>query len=244
LAGHLDRPFFCSGGLIPRFQRGRLQVSAGFSLRVRSFAAGRVTAAFAGFFFVALPASRFFFRASVMAKSSGPSNVGLLLGSDMLPVIPGLRYLPDYLDFETHARLWVAADLQPWRRAQERGIQIYGYSYHHTHGGGIYRMGDLPPWALDVATRLWRDGLMPDTIVSISLGSSCVMQFTESNSGREEQLLLEPRSALVLSGEARSHWRHAIPARLSDVWMNHESARTRRVSLTFRKMLKASASPE
>jgi alkylated DNA repair dioxygenase AlkB len=189
----------------------------------------------------------------------------------MLPVIPGLRYLPDYLDFETHARLWVAADLQPWRRAQERGIQIYGYSYHHTHGGGIYRIGDLPPWALDVATRLWRDGLMPDvpdqmvandyepgpgifahvdqavlgaTIVSISLGSSCVMQFTESNSGREEQLLLEPRSALVLSGEARSHWKHAIPARLSDVWMNHESARTRRVSLTFRKMLKASASPE
>jgi alkylated DNA repair dioxygenase AlkB len=56
--------------------------------------------------------------------------------------------------------------------------------------------------------------------------------------------LLEPRSALVLSGEARSHWKHAIPARLSDVWMNHESARTRRVSLTFRKMLKASASPE
>jgi len=101
-----------------------------------------------------------------------------------------------------------------------------------------------PPWALDVATRLWRDGLMPDTIVSISLGSSCVMQFTESNSGREEQLLLEPRSALVLSGEARNHWKHAIPARLSDVWMNRELTRSRRVSLTFRTMLKAAASPE
>jgi alkylated DNA repair dioxygenase AlkB len=86
--------------------------------------------------------------------------------------------------------------------------------------------------------------VLGDTIVSISLGSSCVMQFTESNSGREEQLLLEPRSALVLSGEARNHWKHAIPARLSDVWMNRELTRSRRVSLTFRTMLKASASPE
>jgi alkylated DNA repair dioxygenase AlkB len=183
----------------------------------------------------------------------------------MPPLVPGLRYVHDYLDPETHERLWTAADSQPWVRAQERGVQIYGYSYHHTHGGGIYRIGDLPPWALDVATRLWRDGLMPavpdqmvansyepgagifahvdlavlgDTIVSISLGSTCVLQFTESTSGREERLLLEPRSALVLSGEARSKWTHAIPARSFDMWMNSELPRARRISLTFRTVQK------
>ena len=52
-----------------------------------------------------------------------------------------------------------------------------------------------------------------DAIAAISLGSTCVMQFAEKTSGREEALLVEPGSALVLSGEARRQWTHAIHAR-------------------------------
>ena len=184
---------------------------------------------------------------------------------DAAPV-PGLRYLPDYLDRDIQTRVLAAADSQPWQQSGGRSVQIYGYSYHHLKGG-IYRLGDLPAWALDVAARIQRDGLMPhladqmivnayqagagisahidlsafdDAIVAISLGSTCVMQFAEKASGREEELLIEPGSALVLSGEVRSRWTHAIPARTSDLWHNRELVRRRRVSLTFRRMLHTS----
>jgi len=184
---------------------------------------------------------------------------------DAAPV-PGLRYLPDYLDRDIQTRVLAAADSQPWQQSGGRSVQIYGYSYHHLKGG-IYRLGDLPAWALDVAARIQRDGLMPhladqmivnayqagagisahidlsafdDAIVAISLGSTCVMQFAEKASGREEELLVEPGSALVLSGDARSQWTHAIPARTSDLWHNRELVRRRRVSLTFRRMLHTS----
>ncbi len=184
---------------------------------------------------------------------------------DAAPV-PGLRYLPDYLDRDTQTRVMAEADSQPWQHSGGRSVQIYGYSYHHLKGG-IYRLGDLPAWALDVAARIQRDGLMPhladqmivnayeagagisahvdlsafdDAVVAISLGSACVMQFAEKASGREEELLVEPGSALVLSGDARSRWTHAIPARTSDLWHNRELVRGRRVSLTFRRMLHTS----
>jgi alkylated DNA repair dioxygenase AlkB len=177
--------------------------------------------------------------------------------------IPGLRYVPGFLDPDAQARLLAATDAGAWQRSGGRAVQIYGYTYHHTKGG-IYRIGDLPSWVDDLATRLVRDGLMPnqpdqmiandytpgsgifphvdleafaDTIVSISLGSACVMEFTDTDSNRLEQLLLDPGSALVLSGDARYRWKHGIPARATDVWMGRDLPRGRRVSLTFRKML-------
>jgi alkylated DNA repair dioxygenase AlkB len=176
-------------------------------------------------------------------------------------MIPGLRYVPGYLDAAAHDLLLVAVDAGEWRPFGERRGQIYGYSYHHTKGGA-YRTEDLPPWAQELAERLQRDGLMPeasdqmivneyaagqgirphvdaplftDTIVSISLGSTCMMEFTTEAGAREAQFL-EPMSALVIAGEARSGWRHAIPAREQDVWAGRVVPRARRVSLTFRKM--------
>jgi alkylated DNA repair dioxygenase AlkB len=180
--------------------------------------------------------------------------------------VQGLRYVAGYLDNVAQTRLLTDVDSQPWQHAGGRAVQIYGYSYHHLKGG-IYRLGDLPAWALEVAARLQQDGLMPcladqmivnayepgagisahidlsafdDAIVAIGLGSTCVMQFADKTSGRHEELLVEPGSALVLSGEARSQWTHAIPARTSDLWHNRELVRGRRVSLTFRRMLHTS----
>jgi alkylated DNA repair dioxygenase AlkB len=159
-------------------------------------------------------------------------------------------------------------DAGPWKAFGERRAQIYGYSYDYRKGGA-YRLGDLPPWAQDVALRLQRDGLIAevpdqlianeyapgqgipahvdaelftDTIISISLGSTCVMEFADS-SGRTEQQLLEPMSALIIAGESRSSWKHSIPGRTTDVWMGRELPRTRRVSLTFRKMLPLAQRP-
>lgn len=178
----------------------------------------------------------------------------------MVPSIPGLRYVPEYLDSETHDRLLAAVDLQPWLTSADHGVQIYGYNYNHTKRAAI-RIGDLPAWAADLGGRLCRDGLLPrmpdqmvandyrpgsgifahvdqavlgDVVASVSLGSTCVMRFSHGVSGQVEELLLEPRSVLVLSGEARWAWQHAIPARAVDTWQNEEWPRSRRVSLTFR----------
>ena len=180
-----------------------------------------------------------------------------------VPAIPGLCYVPGYLDSHWHDALLASVDAEPWRAFGERRAQIHGYSYDYRQGG-VYRIGDLPAWALDVGARLDRDGLTPhmadqlianeyqpgqgipahvdapvftDTIVALSLGSTCVMEFTNAESGGKEQLLLEPMSALVVAGEARSLWQHSIPARAADPWMGGELPRARRVSLTFRRML-------
>jgi len=56
-------------------------------------------------------------------------------------------------------------------------------------------------------------------------------------------LFLEPRSALVIAGEARHAWKHAIPGRTVDEWQGREWPRQRRVSLTFRKVLPVEQRP-
>jgi alkylated DNA repair dioxygenase AlkB len=179
--------------------------------------------------------------------------------------LPGLRYIPAYLSPAAHDALLAAVDGQPWQQPTYIGrrVQVYGYNYTHTRGG-MHRIGDLPPWVSDLIAALVRDGLMPlvpdqmivneyepgagiqahvdanafhDTIVSISLGSACVMEFIRGPAGPSEAVFLEPGSALVLAGEARQKWMHAIPARATDVWQGVERPRGRRVSLTFRTML-------
>ena len=75
-------------------------------------------------------------------------------------------------------------------------------------------------------------------IVSVSLGSVVVMDFSLPASAgapaKTVNLVLPRRSAIVLSGEARSRWRHAIAARYHDVYSGMRHERTTRVSLTFR----------
>jgi alkylated DNA repair dioxygenase AlkB len=177
--------------------------------------------------------------------------------------VSGLRYVPDYLESDTHDRLLAEVDAQPWHAVGDaRRIQFYGHWYNHARGG-VYRVGEVPSWASELASRLVQDGLMPyladqliaseyqpgqgiqphvdapvfaDVIAGISLGSTCVMEFTHAGQ-RNEQILLEPGSALVLSDQARDRWQHSIPARADDFWMDRTFQRSRRVSLTFRKML-------
>jgi len=174
--------------------------------------------------------------------------------------IHGLRYLADYVDQSTHDRLLDAVDRQPWQRSVDHRVQVYGYHYSRRLREA-FRIGDLPAWAIGLAGRLHDEGYIGqvpnqlvandyepgagifahidqaafgDVVVSISLGSSCVMRFTESESGAADDMFLEPKSALVLAGEARWRWTHEIPGRLTDTWRGRDHPRSRRVSLTFR----------
>jgi alkylated DNA repair dioxygenase AlkB len=125
-------------------------------------------------------------------------------------------------------------------------VQHYGYRYDYKSQSIDHSMliGELPDWAKDVAGQLVDRGLfpaMPDQVIvneyepgqgikdhtdcepcftnkiaSLSLGSKCVMHFTEKDSKRVVPVPLEPRSLVVLTGRARYEWTHGIPPRKSD----------------------------
>jgi alkylated DNA repair dioxygenase AlkB len=182
------------------------------------------------------------------------------MADDIALPVPGLRYLPDYLDGAAHDGLLATVDSLEWHQTGDgRRLQFYGYWYHHTKG--MYRVGDLPGWASSLASRLHRDGLttevadqvivndyMPgqgirphtdlevfaEEIVSVTLCSPCVMDFIHADDG-QRSLFLHAGSALVMSGAARHEWQHAIAARRMDEWQGRRIERSRRVSLTFRK---------
>ena len=70
-------------------------------------------------------------------------------------MIPGLRYVSDYLDEAAHDTVLAAADVGPWVELGHRRTQIWGYSYD-SRKGGPYRVGDLPAWARELGVRLQR----------------------------------------------------------------------------------------
>jgi alkylated DNA repair dioxygenase AlkB len=80
----------------------------------------------------------------------------------------------------------------------------------------------------DGATIGWhRDAPQFGVVIGVSLLSACRMRFQRGR-GAERQtraVTLEPRSAYVLTGEARQHWQHSIPA-----------LRAPRYSVTFRTL--------
>jgi alkylated DNA repair dioxygenase AlkB len=174
-----------------------------------------------------------------------------------LPPIPGLVYLPDYVtaDEETQLARWI--DAEPWDTTWERRRQLYGATY----GPGEGTERPIPSWGRDLADRMYREGLserpfdqmlvneyepgqgialhhdhkpFDRTVVSLSLLSSIVMDFRKSAAGERVALLLERRSLLVLSDDARYLWQHGIARRKNDRWQGIIIPRCRRLSVTFR----------
>jgi alkylated DNA repair dioxygenase AlkB len=183
------------------------------------------------------------------------------------PAIAGLSYIPNYIDESTEAALLEIIDRQPWMNDLKRRVQHYGwrYDYRARNVTSDLRIGALPDWLQHYAVRLHEAGLFADTpdqviineyepgqgisahidcvpcfadtIASLSIGSPCVMDFTHSKTTEKSSLLLEPRSLLVLTDDARYIWQHAIAGRKTDRYNGHIIQRTRRISLTFRKVI-------
>jgi alkylated DNA repair dioxygenase AlkB len=170
--------------------------------------------------------------------------------------IPGLSYLANYIDAVEESRLVSAIDKEAWNTTWKRRRQPYGESY-----GKVAARSPIPAWAHGLRDRLFAEGIggrpfdqmlvneyLPGqgiamhrdyspfdrTVVSFSLLSSCTMEFRHVESGERESMLLEPRSLLVLSDEARYEWQHGIAARKSDRWHGTVIPRGRRLSVTFR----------
>jgi alkylated DNA repair dioxygenase AlkB len=174
-----------------------------------------------------------------------------------LPRIPGLSYLRDYISKEHEMELTAAIDAEPWDTTWKRRRQSYGWSY----GRGGETVRPIPSWGQALAERMHLDGIVDRpfnqmlineylpaqgislhcdyepfdrTVVSLSLLSPCVMDFRCAKDERREAILLQPRSLLVLSDEARYQWQHGIAGRKKDRWQGNVILRGRRLSVTFR----------
>jgi len=183
-----------------------------------------------------------------------------------LAVVKGLKYVTEFLSNVEHDRIWTEIYSEPWLGDLKRRVQHYGWKYDYKVRSIDYSMylGKLPPWAKIIANRLFETGYMSDiadqlivneykpgqgisphvdcepcfgnTIVSISMGSSLVMDLVNLKSKQKIEILLEPNSLIVISDEARYKWTHGIAARKTDVLNNQRIDRRLRISLTFRKV--------
>ena len=192
----------------------------------------------------------------------------LTTNKEVVDGIRGLQYVPDYINAVQHDWLLGRIDNQQWLGDLKRRVQHYGfkYDYRARKVNLELRIGALPEWLQKLSRKLHRDGHMPETadqvivneyepgqgisshidcepcfkntIVSLSLGSGCVMNFTNKFDRKHIiPIWLAPRSIVVLRDEARYEWLHGIAARKWDVWGNQRYERARRVSLTFRKVI-------
>ncbi len=84
-----------------------------------------------------------------------------------------------------------------------------------------------------IAPHIDRDCFGP-VVATVSLGSAVNMDFCRDSTGDEYVQRLEPRSLVLLHGDARCKWRHGIAKRLSDTCNGQRTERRRRVSITFR----------
>ena len=179
--------------------------------------------------------------------------------------LPGLAYLQDSITPEHHDQLIAIIDQQPWPTDLRRRVQHYGYRYDYKSRSvdASQFLGPLPTWSIPFLKQIQKDGLieqLPDqliineyepgqgisahidcrpcfgeTILSLTLGSSCMMEFTRAE--EKVALLLQPRSLLIMQGEARHLWKHGIPARKTDTYAGLSLERKRRISLTFRQVV-------
>ena len=187
---------------------------------------------------------------------------------EAIATISGLQYVENYIDERQHDWALARIDERQWLDDLKRRVQHYGfkYDYRARKVNHDMRIGELPEWLNRFSHKLYKDEHMPevadqvivneylpgqgisshidcepcfkDTIISLSLGSGCVMNFTNKFDKKKKiPVWLEPRSLVVLSGEARDKWLHGIPARKSDEWDGQRHNRERRVSLTFRKVI-------
>lgn len=176
--------------------------------------------------------------------------------------IPGLIYLPGFLSEEEQRRVLDQIDGELWSTELSRRVQHYGWRYDYK-ARRIDRemfLGELPPWAKQLALRLQGEGLLPwlaDQVIvneyvnsqgiarhvdledafdvavaTISLVESWVMRFQHKFSKQKKDQMLERGSVAVMTGPARYDWTHEIPQRKRE----GSRERQRRVSITFRKV--------
>jgi alkylated DNA repair dioxygenase AlkB len=184
-------------------------------------------------------------------------------------VVDGVDYVGGFLSASDCDAICEALDAVAWDTTLKRRVQHFGYRYDYrarTVPADAW-LGPLPDWLQRLAQWMVEYGhfdALPDqvianeylpgqgisahvdcepcfgeTIASLSLLSTCEMVFRRAVTGERRSLMLAPGSLLVLKGEARYDWTHEIPARSADDVDGEKRPRGRRMSLTFRNVIRS-----
>lgn len=185
-----------------------------------------------------------------------------------IPNIDKVMYISDFINEEDEIAILGHIDSQPWITELDRRVQHYGFRYDYKKSNLDRNLNvpkipiwlshtvrelieecslDQPPNQLIINEYLPGQGISEhidapdifgDTIIMVSLGSSCIMDFSleEDGKNRKEAIFLERRSLLMIQKEARYNWKHSIAKRKTDIWEKFPYKRDRRVSLTFRNV--------
>ena len=180
-------------------------------------------------------------------------------------MINGLNSETNWINSELESELTALIDQSLWDTGLKRRVQHYGYRYDYQSRGidSAEPTTSLPPMVKELAGQIARQAgverdfnqvivneyqpgqgiashvdsfAFGDCIASLSLLSACIMRFDHLKTGEKQELVLQPRSLLILQGEARRDWKHGIAARKSDVIDGAKKLRSRRLSLTFRQV--------
>jgi alkylated DNA repair dioxygenase AlkB len=182
-------------------------------------------------------------------------------------MIDGMKYIANFLNEEEEKELLWQIETEKWQNDLKRQVQHFGYKYDYSKKlvDKSMKIENIPAWSLSIIEKMRQDGVcnvdfdqliinkylpgegiskhidcvhcFEDTIISISLGSNCIMSFENSNTCEKVNKYLERRSLLLLTGDARYIWTHSIPARKKDLYNGNLINRDTRISLTFRKVI-------
>lgn len=179
-------------------------------------------------------------------------------------MIDGLIYIPEFISRDTETSLITDIDKSAWNTDISRRRQQYGVEYDirskDINKKGLIKIPPIPEWLCPVISKIIEGGFMNtveqaiineykpgqgiaahtdspvfgDVVASISLLSDIVMKFENDNKVIEK--VLERRSLLLLSGNARHTWKHSIEKKYKDKIDNINKIRARRVSITLRSL--------
>lgn len=181
--------------------------------------------------------------------------------------IPDLIYFPEFITEEQESNLIETIESQEWLNDLKRRVQHYGFKYDYTARNidNSMKIGDIPSWLEEYSNLLFQKKLLPkiadqviineyqpgqgisshidcipcfeESIACISLGSKVCMEFIHSKTNEIHNIILNPRSVFILTGDARYIWKHGIRSRKTDMIDGVKISRNRRMSITFRNVI-------
>ena len=184
-----------------------------------------------------------------------------------MPSPKGLKYYPNVLTEESEKILVEWIDHQKWNESLSRRTQHYGYEYNYRSRTAAKPTRAIEGPLYDLATSLQESEIMTPTqciineytqnqnisahidalifgpvVVSVSLLAPTLMLFT--NGTEKFEIVLEPRSMVILTEDARYKWKHEIVKRqnfkLPDGTIYTKPSNYRRISLTYRTLANVS----
>ena len=185
--------------------------------------------------------------------------------------VPGLLLYPDFISESMETELIQEIDRQTWVVDYDRRLQYYGYRNELEKPYNlipfpvpmpllIHQLSEnlveqkivaIPPDQVIINEYSPGEGLRPhkdrnyfeNQICGVNLGSGCIMRFIKISGGDVVDVEVPRRSVYVMQDDARYKWNHSIPPRKKDVVEGNVKHRSRRLSITYRKVIMKKVKP-